>query len=53
MLFRSLMTALTAGLLMMSFGLTGKARVIGRPDGLLLLVVYVCYTSYLVSTVIR
>ena len=49
----TLMTALTVGLLLMSFGLTGKSRTIGRPDGVLLLIVYVCYTSYLVSTVIR
>ena len=49
----TLMTALTIGLLLMSFGLTGKSRTIGRPDGVLLLLVYVCYTSYLVSTVIR
>lgn len=36
----TLMTALTIGLLLMSFGLTGKSRTIGRPDGVLLLLVY-------------
>ncbi|PXX93858.1 calcium/sodium antiporter [Marinobacter vulgaris] len=49
----TLMTALTVGLLVMSFGLNGKSRTIGRPYGLILLLVYVGYASYLASTVIR
>lgn len=49
----ALMTALTIGLLVMSFGFTGKSRTIGRPDGALLLLVYVCYAGYLATTVIR
>jgi cation:H+ antiporter len=49
----TLMTALTIGLLVMSFGFTGKSRIITRPNGLILLLVYVGYASYLVSTVIR
>jgi cation:H+ antiporter len=46
----ALMTALTIGLLVMSFGFTGKSRTIGRPDGLILLLVYVGYASYLVAS---
>lgn len=49
----TLMTALTIGLLLMSFGVNGKSRTIGRPSGLLLLLVYVGYASYLVSTLVR
>ncbi|KPQ03055.1 calcium/sodium antiporter [Marinobacter sp. HL-58] len=49
----TLMTALTIGLLVMSFGFTGKSRTIGRPDGVILLLVYVCYAGYLATTVIR
>ncbi|MBL3555659.1 MULTISPECIES: calcium/sodium antiporter [Marinobacter] len=49
----TLMTALTIGLLVMSFGFAGKSRLITRPEGLILLLVYVGYASYLVSTVIR
>lgn len=49
----TLMTALTIGLLVMSFGFAGKARTIGRPAGVILLLVYVGYASYLASTVIR
>lgn len=49
----TLMAALTLGLLLMSFGLTGKSRTIGRPDGLLLLLVYAGYASYLISTVVN
>ncbi|MFN2360540.1 MAG: calcium/sodium antiporter [Marinobacter sp.] len=48
----TLMTALTIGLLVMSFGFTGKSRTIGRPDGAFLLLVYVCYAGYLASTVL-
>ncbi|MDX1458362.1 MAG: hypothetical protein R3276_12305, partial [Marinobacter sp.] len=44
---------ITIGLLVMSFGFAGRSRVITRPEGLLLLLVYVGYASYLVSTVIR
>ncbi|WP_297790711.1 calcium/sodium antiporter [uncultured Marinobacter sp.] len=49
----TLMAALTAGLLLMTLGLTGKNRLISRFDGALLLLVYVSYTGYLASTIIR
>lgn len=49
----TLMAALTAGLLLMTVGLTGKHRLISRFDGALLLLVYISYTGYLASTIIR
>ena len=48
----SLMLALTLGLLVMGFGLTGWRKVISRFDGSILLLVYVAYTGYLLSTVV-
>lgn len=48
----TLMTALTFGLLLMGFGLTGKPRIISRFDGLLLSLVYVAYAAFLVWTVV-
>ncbi len=48
----TLMTALTLGLLLMGFGLSGKPRIISRPDGVILCLVYVGYVSYLISTVV-
>ncbi|WP_417516228.1 calcium/sodium antiporter [Marinobacter sp.] len=48
----SLMLALTVGLLIMGFGMTGWRKVISRFDGSLLLLVYVAYTGYLLSTVV-
>ncbi|NWO06090.1 MAG: calcium/sodium antiporter [Alteromonadaceae bacterium] len=47
----TLMLALTVGLLIMGFGLTGWRKVITRLDGSLLLLVYVGYTGYLFYTV--
>jgi cation:H+ antiporter len=47
----TMMTALTVGLLIMGFGLSGKSQVITRPSGLLLLAVYLGYVGYLISTV--
>ncbi|WP_336365825.1 calcium/sodium antiporter [Marinobacter sp. C2H3] len=47
-----LMLALTLGLLLMAIGLTGKRKVISRRDGALLMLVYVGYTGYLMSTVV-
>ncbi|MBL1271350.1 MAG: calcium/sodium antiporter [Oceanospirillales bacterium] len=48
----SLMLALTLGLLVMGFGLTGWRKVISRFDSSILLLVYVAYTGYLLSTVV-
>ena len=48
----TLMLALTVGLLIMGFGLTGWRKVISRFDGSVLLLVYVAYTGYLLSTVV-
>ncbi|MDO6441285.1 MULTISPECIES: calcium/sodium antiporter [unclassified Marinobacter] len=48
----TLMLALTVGLLIMGFGMTGLRKVISRFDGSLLLLVYVAYTGYLLSTVV-
>ena len=48
----TLMLALTVGLLVMGFGLTGWRKVISRFDGSVLLLVYVAYTGYLLSTVV-
>ncbi|GHD43429.1 cation:H+ antiporter [Marinobacter persicus] len=47
----TLMLALTVGLLVMGFGLTGWRKVITRLDGSLLMLVYVSYTGYLFYTV--
>ncbi len=46
----TLMTALTIGLLLMGFGLSGKARVISRRDGTMLVLVYAGYAGYLITT---
>jgi cation:H+ antiporter len=46
----TLMAALTLGLMLMGFGLTGKPRIITRFDGLVLCLVYVGYAGFLVST---
>lgn len=48
----TLMLALTVGLLVMGFGLTGWRKVISRFDGSVLLLVYLAYTGYLLSTVV-
>ncbi|MGO1502062.1 MAG: sodium:calcium antiporter, partial [Marinobacter sp.] len=48
----ALMLALTVGLLVMGFGLTGWRKLISRFDGSILLLVYVAYTGYLISTVV-
>ncbi|GGE53407.1 sodium:calcium antiporter [Streptosporangium jomthongense] len=48
----ALMLALTLGLLVMGFGMTGWRKVISRLDGSILLLVYVAYTGYLLSTVV-
>ena len=48
----TLMLALTLGLLLMGFGLSGKRKLVSRGNGALLVVVYVAYTGYLFSTVI-
>ncbi|MGO1460714.1 MAG: calcium/sodium antiporter [Marinobacter sp.] len=48
----TLMLALTVGLLAMGFGATGWRKLISRFDGAVLLLVYVAYTGYLLSTVV-
>lgn len=48
----TLMTALTFGLMLMGFGLTGKPRIISRFDGLILSLVYVAYAGFLIWTVV-
>lgn len=47
----TLMTALTLGLMLMGLGMTGKARIISRLDGVILSLVYVGYAAFLASTV--
>ena len=48
----SLMLALTVGLLLMGFGFAGRSRIISRLDGGILLLVYVAYTGFLLTTMI-
>lgn len=48
----TLMLVLTVGLLVMGFGVTGWRKLISRFDGSILLLVYVAYTGYLLSTVV-
>ena len=48
----SLMLALTVGLLVMGFGVTGWRKMVSRVDGVILLTAYVAYTGYLFSTVV-
>ncbi len=48
----TLMLALTVGLLLMGYGMTAGRKVISRLDGSILLVVYIAYTGYLLSTVV-
>ena len=48
----SLMLALTVGLLLMGFGIAGRSRIISRVDGGILVLVYVAYTGYLLTTII-
>ncbi|WP_191965214.1 calcium/sodium antiporter [Marinobacter halotolerans] len=48
----TLMTALTLGLMLMGFGLSGKPRIITRLDGAILSLVYVGYAGFLISTVL-
>ncbi|KXS54468.1 MAG: inner membrane protein [Marinobacter sp. T13-3] len=48
----TLMLALTIGLLLMGYGLTGGRKVITRLDGGVLLTTYVAYTGYLFYTVV-
>ena len=48
----SVMLALTAGLLLMGFGIASRSRTISRVDGGILLCSYVAYTGYLLTTMI-
>ncbi|WP_273425735.1 calcium/sodium antiporter [Marinobacter sp.] len=49
----TLMLALTLGLLLMGYyGITGKRKRITRGEGSVLMLVYVAYTGYLLSTVV-
>ncbi|WP_273207108.1 calcium/sodium antiporter [Marinobacter subterrani] len=48
----TLMLALTVGLFLMGFGLTGWRRLVSRLDGAILMLAYLAYTSYLFSTVV-
>lgn len=48
----TVMMALTVALFVMGWGLIGGKRVINRPEGAILLVVYLAYTGYLASTVV-
>jgi cation:H+ antiporter len=48
----TLMLALTVGLLLMGFGLTGWRNMVSRLDGVLLVTVYIAYTGYLFYTVV-
>ncbi|MEO9524359.1 calcium/sodium antiporter [Marinobacter alexandrii] len=49
----TLMLALTLGLLLMGYyGITGKRKLITRGEGSVLMLVYVTYTGYLLSTVV-
>lgn len=48
----SVMLALTAGLLLMGFGIAGRNRIISRLDGGILLLSYVAYAGYLLTTMI-
>lgn len=49
----TLMLALTMGLLLMGYyGITGKRKLITRGEGSVLMLVYVAYTGYLLSTVV-
>ncbi|PTB90749.1 calcium/sodium antiporter, partial [Marinobacter sp. B9-2] len=48
----TLMLALTVGLFLMGFGLIGRSRLVSRVDGGILVLVYVAYTGYLLSTVV-
>ncbi|MHA7853743.1 calcium/sodium antiporter [Marinobacter shengliensis] len=48
----TLMLALTVGLLLMGFGLTGWRKLVSRVDGALLVTVYFAYTGYLFYTVV-
>ncbi len=49
----TLMLALTLGLLLMGYyGITGKRKLITRGEGSVLMLVYVAYTGYLLSTVV-
>jgi cation:H+ antiporter len=48
----TLMTALTLGLMLMGFGLTGKRSIISRLDGVILCLIYVGYAAFLASTVL-
>lgn len=49
----TLMTALTIGLFIMGYGFKGRQGLVNRHEGAILLMVYLGYTGYLVSTVIR
>ena len=48
----TLMLALTVGLLLMGFGLTGWRKLVSRVDGTILVTVYFAYTGYLFYTVV-
>lgn len=48
----TLMLALTVGLFLMGFGLTGWRRLVSRLDGAILMLAYLAYTSYLFYTVV-
>lgn len=49
----TLMTALTMALLLMGYGLTGRRGRINRVEGSMLMLVYLVYVGYLISTVLR
>lgn len=46
------MLALTVGLFLMGYGLTGWRKLVSRVDGGILVLVYVAYTGYLLTTVV-
>ena len=48
----TLMLALTVGLFLMGYGLTGWRKLVSRVDGGILVLVYVAYTGYLLSTLV-
>ncbi|EKF73842.1 Ca2+/Na+antiporter protein [Alcanivorax hongdengensis A-11-3] len=49
----SLMTVLTVSLMVMGYGLFGRRGHITRANGVVLLLVYLAYTGYLISTIVR
>ncbi|MDX1802481.1 MAG: calcium/sodium antiporter [Alcanivorax sp.] len=49
----TLMTLLTLSLMIMGYGLWGRRGQITRANGVLLVLVYLSYTGYLISTIVR